>query len=94
MSKFKTFEWKTIHGSGDQYLKFFPNGYGVSIVKHRFSYGGENGNWEIAVLIGSKSDWEICYDTHITNDVIGHVPEDEVDEIVANIEALEGKSHD
>lgn len=53
----------------------FPNGYGVSVVKHRFSYGGDRGLYEIAVL---DSDGNICYETEITNNVIGYLTEDDV----------------
>jgi hypothetical protein len=88
MAQFKTFEWAPIHGGGDQYMKFFPNGYGVSIVKHKYSYGNDRGLWELAVLKGNKDEWDICYDTPVTNDVIGHLSEAEVDDVVAKVEVL------
>ena len=88
MAQFKTFEWTPIHGGGDQYMKFFSNGYGVSIVKHSFSYGNDRGLQELAVLKGNKDEWDICYDTPITNDVIGHLSEAEVDDVVVKVEVL------
>ena len=71
---FKSFKSKHLNG-GIGYTKFFDNGYGVSIVKHSFSYGNKNGLWELAVLEGSEENWDICYDTEITNDVLGHLTE-------------------
>lgn len=87
MMDFKTFESKAVNG-GIQYKAFFDNGYGVSIVKHSFSYGGNLGLWELAVLKGNADNWDLCYDTPITSDVIGHLEEDEVNEIVKNVTEL------
>lgn len=72
---------------------FFPNGYGVSIVSHNYSYGGRNGLLELAILIGDEDHWEICYDTPITHDVIGNLTiQDalEIAEKVAELPATEG----
>ena len=41
-----------------QKIYSFPNGYGASVIKGPYSYGGPDGKWELAVL---KND-EICYD--------------------------------
>jgi hypothetical protein len=58
----------------------FDNGYGASLVNHSSSYG-----WELAVFKGD----EICYDTHITDDVIGHIDgEGELKKILDDIKAL------
>lgn len=50
----------------------YNNGYGASIIKGPGSYGYEEDKWEVAVLLydenGSPS---ICYDTPITDDVVG-----------------------
>jgi hypothetical protein len=85
---FKDLPSKRIHGSGTQYLVFYPNGYGASIVNHRFSYGGDDGLWELAVTKGTKEDWEICYDTPITSDVLGFLSDEEVDETLFKIKEL------
>ena len=84
---FKTFESKAVNG-GIQYKAFFDNGYGVSIVKHSFSYGNELGLWELAVLKGDANNWTLCYDTPITGDVIGRLEEDEVNNIVNDVKEL------
>lgn len=62
----------------------FDNGYGASVVSHYGSYGGEIGLFEVAVLKGD----DICYDTNITNDVIGWCDFDKVAEILERIKNL------
>jgi hypothetical protein len=63
----------------------FDNGYGVSIIKGSFSYGGNNGLYEIAVL--DEND-KLCYSTPITDDVIGFLNEDGVTEVLKQIQQL------
>lgn len=46
----------------------FPNGRGVSIVRHSYSYGGKQGLFEVAVL---DADGELDYSTPVTGDVAG-----------------------
>jgi hypothetical protein len=72
------------HMEGIQKVYQFPNGYGASVIKHRGSYGYKKGLWELAVL----HEGELCYDTEITNDVIGHLNDPEVDNILGQIERL------
>ena len=84
---FKILPSNQING-GIQYLAFYPNGYGASIVQHQFSYGGNIGLWELAVIKGTEEEWDICYTTPITNDVLGYLEEAEVDELLIKIEAL------
>lgn len=62
----------------------FKNGYGGSIITGAFAKGNVNFPYELAVL----KDGHVCYDTPITNDVIGHLTADEVGEILEKIEAL------
>ena len=61
-----------------------PNGYGASVVSHQHSYGGRNGLWELAVLL----DGRLHYDSPITDDVIGHLREWQVSELLVEIAAL------
>lgn len=61
-----------LHHEGDQYEFAFANGYGASVIRHEFSYGGPEGLWELAVL---NSSGDLCYTTPITSDVIGHLDE-------------------
>lgn len=86
-TNFLDFDSRPANG-GVQYKAFFDNGYGVSIVKHDFSYGGNLGLWELAVLEGNKDNSRLCYETPITSDVLGYLENDEVNEIVDKIKAL------
>ena len=72
------------HMDGIQKVYQFPNGYGASVIKHKGSYGYDKGLWELAVL----HEGELCYDTEITNDVIGHLNDPEVDNILGQIARL------
>jgi len=72
---------------GFQFLGFFPNGFGVSIVRHTFSYSDDN-TWELAVLKGNKDSWDLTYTTPITSDVLGHLNDEEVNEICTKISEL------
>jgi hypothetical protein len=67
---------------------FFGNGYGISVVRFMYSYGGSEGLYEVAVLKENENGWDLCYDTPITDDVIGHLDEIEVSEIMEQIQAL------
>lgn len=73
---------------GVQKLYKFPNGYGASVVRHSFSYGGDEGLWELAVIRYDKNHFDIDYSTHITDDVLGYLSEEDVDIILDKIAAL------
>jgi hypothetical protein len=82
---------------GVQAKHFFDNGYGVSVIQSPNSYGGDEGLYELAVLkhyvqkdygAGLSHKWEICYDTHITDDVLGHLTEEQVESYLCDIEKL------
>ena len=67
----------------------FPNRYGASIVCHKYSYGGpyhESGDnlWELAVLKNGKIDST----TPITDDVLGYLTIEKLNEILKRIEEL------
>ena len=63
---------------------YFENGYGVSVVKTNYSYGGKDGLYELAIF---KND-ELCYDTPITDDVMGYLSPEDVTDIMSKIQAL------
>lgn len=81
---FKDLPNNEING-GIQYHFKASNGYGASIVKHSFSYGGDRGLWELAII---GKDGALSYDTPLTNDVLGYLTESEVNETLSKIEAL------
>ncbi|WP_249182454.1 hypothetical protein [Burkholderia ambifaria] len=35
---------------GEQKVYRFDNGYGASVVRHQYSYGGDRGQWELGVV--------------------------------------------
>lgn len=62
------------HLGGMQARMDFHNGFGVSVVKSPFTYGGDKGLYELAVF----KDGHIHYDNDIAKgDVVGYLrPED------------------
>ena len=73
---------------GVQALVFFPNGYGASVIRTGFSYGGREGKYELAVLRGTEEDWDLCYDTPITSDVLGYLTPIDITATLKLIEEL------
>lgn len=73
---------------GVQAKHFFPNGYGVSVVRFPGSYGCYDGLYEVAIIKGNEDDFELCYDTPITDDVLGHRDEIDIENILEEVEAL------
>jgi hypothetical protein len=86
MKTFNDLEFKELDSfyNGVQCRIQFDNGYGASVVKHEYSYGGRDGLYELAVL---KAD-NLCYDTPVTSDVEGYLSEDEVTELLKQIQEL------
>jgi hypothetical protein len=85
-------------GSGTQRVYRFDNGYGASVVQFTFhglsgSYGADAGLWELAVVRftgegATPANFELTYDTPITDDVIGHLDEGEVQALLVRIRDL------
>ena len=73
---------------GVQNVFKFNNGYGASVVKHNYSYGGDRGLWELAVLLYDGDSSSLTYDTSITDDVLGWLTEEDVKETLVKIEQL------
>ena len=73
---------------GIQATHFFPNGYGVSVVRFPGSYGFEDDLYEVAILQGTEDNWNITYDTPITDDVLGHRDEQDINIILEEVQAL------
>jgi len=64
----------------------FDNGYGVSVVRHKYSYGNGLNLFELAII--DKSG-EIMYSTPITNDVLGYLSEDDVSNTMIKVQRLD-----
>lgn len=71
-----------LYGGQLQAVAFFENGYGASVIT------GREGMYELAVLDGTFDDWNLCYDTEITSDVIPYITEEGVTQLLHRIEVL------
>ena len=71
--------------NGKRARMMFDNGYGVSVIRTSFSYGGKMGQYELAVLDTSEN---ITYNTPVTNDVLGHLSEKEVTRYMIEVQKL------
>lgn len=83
----KPSETNKLHG-GTQLFYEFENGFGASVVCHPFSYGEEKGLVELAVLKRNNICYDICYDSGITDDVLGYLTAQEAESYLARIESL------
>lgn len=63
---------------------YFENGYGVSVVIGGMFYSNGIDTYEVAVM----KDGKICYDTSITDDVLGHLEKHEVTEVMRRVQML------
>ena len=63
----------------------FDNGYGASVIRGFGSYGYQDGLYELAVL---GPGGRLVYDTPITDDVLGHLTPDEVNDLLDRIAGL------
>lgn len=73
---------------GVQATHIFPNGYGVSVVRFPGSYGFGQDLYEVAIIKGTVDKYELCYDTPITDDVLGHRDEQDIDNILEEVQSL------
>ena len=74
-------------GDGTQLLFRFDNGYGASLINHSGSYGNE-----IAVIEWAGANYDLVYDTPITDDVLGWLSPDEIETVLDAIKALPAKA--
>lgn len=84
MTSFQPQQVREVHG-GTQRRYTFANGYGASVVSHMYSYGGNDGLWELGV---TGRDGQLCYSTPITDDVVGYLDDNEVDALLVQISQL------
>jgi predicted dehydrogenase len=69
---------------GIQVIFKFDNGYGASVINHAGSY-----ETELGVIKFYGDEWSLCYDTPITDDVIGYIQtREELIVLLNRIEAL------
>jgi hypothetical protein len=60
----------------------------VSVIQTPYSYGGDAGLYELAVM---AADGDIAYDTPITDDVLGYQTKEQIEQLLADVEALPAK---
>lgn len=77
-----------------QALVFFDNGYGASVVTGFGAFGDKDCPYELAVLIGDKDQWDICYNTNITSDVLGYLSANDVTRYLLKIQRLEKRGYE
>lgn len=87
MKTFNDLEFKSMPHipGGIQAIIKFDNSFGASVVQHSYSYGGDAGYYELAVL---DKDDSLCYDTEVTDDVLGWLTENDVTEALIKIQNL------
>ena len=86
MKKFEdlTFETHPHFPYFESYARMnFENGFGISVINGYSAYCNDN-TYEVAVL----SNNEICYSTHITDDVIGYCTKAKVTKLMKQIQEL------
>jgi hypothetical protein len=87
MKTFKDLEFieHPSHMGGVQSRIQFDNGYGASVVCTPYTYGGDKGLYELAVL---DSEGHLTYATPVTNDVIGYLRPEDVTDVMKKIQQL------
>jgi predicted acetyltransferase len=73
----------------EYYQYRFPNGYGASVIPDFLK--ANEGKWELAVLkfnSPSPKDFDLCYETDVTDDVFVSQTEDEILAICDRIKFL------
>ena len=75
---------------GTQKVYKFANGYGASVIAGgTYTYGGDEGLQELAVLkFKEDGNYSLCYDTEITDDVLGYLNDGDVVDLLDRIEKL------
>lgn len=61
----------------------FENGYGISVIRTEYAYCDYQ-TYEVAIL---DKDGHVCYDTPITNDVLGYQTEEDITRIMEEMQA-------
>lgn len=84
MKSMKDFEKRFNYCVEHQKKEFYQNGYGISIIPDVNNLE----LFEVAVLKGDEDNCDLCYDTHITDDVIKGLTADEVEMIKQEVKSL------
>lgn len=70
-------------------VMFFPNGWGVSVIKGFGVYGDAQQPYELAVLGGTEESYDLHYDNPVAKgDVIGYQAATEINDLMQQVQAL------
>lgn len=76
---------------GTQTIYKFPNGYGASVIcGGLYTFGDDEHPYELAVIKfrTDKDGFDLCYDTPITDDVIGYQTGEQIIQLLMQIKDL------
>jgi hypothetical protein len=82
--------WKSVDrlSMGEQHVYRFANGYGASVIRGPYTYGGPEGLYELGVIAFDGDEWSLTYETPVTSDVLGHLSVSELAETLVRIATL------
>ncbi len=92
-----TYEENIMEHRGIHYIFRFPNGYGASIVKMYGSYGWDQDNWELAVILFEEetdtlktTEWIVVYPKQIVSQgcTIGNQTDEDIVDLLRKIKEL------
>ena len=66
----------------------FDSHFGVSVIRNKYSHGGNKGLYELAVIYMSPemNESKLHYDNEVANgDVVGNLTEEEVSELIEKV---------
>ena len=73
-------------GSGIQRTYKFNNGFGASVVRFIGSYTSNDSEWELAMIqFDEDGDFNLVYNDIVEDDVLGHLSENAVEEVLTKI---------
>ena len=73
----------------DHWLFRFPNGYGASVIRGGVAFGSDTAPFELAVVqFNYDDDYQMCYNTPITHDVLGYLTESDVTKLLDQIQQI------
>lgn len=79
---------------GIHYIFRFPNNYGASVVKGKYTYGGDADLWETALIYyyDTTNYYELVYEKDFEDDVIGYLTTCQVNELLGKIMSYDDKN--
>ena len=72
-------------GFQEHYTTTFKNGFGISIIRGFYTYGGDNNLYEVAI---TNKEGDIIYDKFDSHDVFGFLDDSEVEEVINRVKNL------